>query len=160
METKKRRPKGTGSVHQRRTGLWCGQVHLGWAGGKRNRRTIYGRNREEIEQAVARILARPEDEREALILRHNATVTGTWSDLLIEADTRGTHTAEAWAAKLAAVGCCIYCGSDGPLTLDHAVPLSRGGDNSLANVVPACFPCNASKGADTAYEFIRRLLTA
>lgn len=160
METKKRRPKGTGSVHQRFDGRWCGQVQIGWPGGKRRRRTVYGKTYEQVEEALVRILARPEGERDALVVQHNATVAGSRGDLLAEADARGTHTSEAWAAKVAAIGCCIYCGSDGPLLMDHVVPLGRGGDNSLANVVPACDSCNASKGADTAYEFIRRQLLA
>lgn len=40
---------------------------------------------------------------------------------------------------------CAYCESDGPLTMDHVVPLSRGGRHTVGNVVPACGPCNGSK---------------
>lgn len=28
---------------------------------------------------------------------------------------------------------------------DHVIPLSRGGSNSITNVVPACKPCNSGK---------------
>jgi len=41
---------------------------------------------------------------------------------------------------------CIYCGSQKRITLDHVVPLSRGGRNSIGNLVPACLSCNCSKG--------------
>lgn len=43
--------------------------------------------------------------------------------------------------------CCAYCGEkpDGQLDPDHVVPLSRGGYNSTANLLPACRPCNADK---------------
>lgn len=36
--------------------------------------------------------------------------------------------------------------SDVSLTMDHVIPLSRGGDHSIDNIVPSCFSCNASKG--------------
>jgi 5-methylcytosine-specific restriction endonuclease McrA len=32
-----------------------------------------------------------------------------------------------------------------PLTMDHVVPLSKGGPHTKENVVPACRPCNARK---------------
>ncbi|MBN1312312.1 MAG: HNH endonuclease [Anaerolineae bacterium] len=48
---------------------------------------------------------------------------------------------------------CAYCGQQREgLTPDHVVPLSRGGDNALSNIVPACGPCNLSKGARTPEE--------
>lgn len=39
---------------------------------------------------------------------------------------------------------CIYCGGPGG-TVDHVVPLSRGGRHAEGNLVPACLPCNSSK---------------
>jgi hypothetical protein len=45
---------------------------------------------------------------------------------------------------------CHYCGARsklGELTVDHVVPLARGGSNARANKVLACRPCNAAKGA-------------
>jgi HNH endonuclease/Helix-turn-helix domain len=43
---------------------------------------------------------------------------------------------------------CVYCGYKGSaLECDHSIPLSRGGDNSIENLVTACRPCNLSKGA-------------
>jgi 5-methylcytosine-specific restriction endonuclease McrA len=41
-------------------------------------------------------------------------------------------------------GCCAYCGKPGT-TIDHVVPLSKGGRDEIANVLPACKPCNSSK---------------
>jgi 5-methylcytosine-specific restriction endonuclease McrA len=43
--------------------------------------------------------------------------------------------------------CCAYCGSDGPLHLDHVEPLARGGLHTPDNLVPACQRCNLSKQA-------------
>lgn len=39
---------------------------------------------------------------------------------------------------------CFYCG-DVATTLDHVVPLSRGGLHIPANLAPACTRCNCSK---------------
>ncbi|HVT44445.1 MAG TPA: HNH endonuclease [Thermoanaerobaculia bacterium] len=44
---------------------------------------------------------------------------------------------------------CQYCGkrfSSSELSLDHVIPISRGGRSSWENVVCACLPCNVKKG--------------
>jgi 5-methylcytosine-specific restriction endonuclease McrA len=44
---------------------------------------------------------------------------------------------------------CQYCGkrfTASELSLDHVVPISRGGRSSWDNVVCACLPCNVRKG--------------
>lgn len=41
---------------------------------------------------------------------------------------------------------CAYCGrTDAPLTIDHIIPKSRGGDTSFENCVASCKPCNNRK---------------
>jgi hypothetical protein len=42
--------------------------------------------------------------------------------------------------------CCIYCGSVEHLSLDHIIPLSKGGPDIISNQVYACQSCNSSKG--------------
>lgn len=42
-------------------------------------------------------------------------------------------------------GRCAYCGRKRKLTMDHVVPLSRGGAHDVDNVVAACDTCNKSK---------------
>jgi 5-methylcytosine-specific restriction endonuclease McrA len=42
---------------------------------------------------------------------------------------------------------CAYCCRTTTLTIDHVVPISRGGLDEPSNVVPACKSCNSSKGA-------------
>lgn len=44
--------------------------------------------------------------------------------------------------------CCAYCGKLLPLnqlTQDHIIPLSRGGNHTKSNIVPACISCNCRK---------------
>lgn len=48
---------------------------------------------------------------------------------------------------------CTYCGATKNITVDHIVPLSRGGKHEQANLAPACFSCNSSKGARTLDEW-------
>jgi 5-methylcytosine-specific restriction endonuclease McrA len=40
---------------------------------------------------------------------------------------------------------CFYCASRPATTLDHVIPLNRGGTNYEGNLVPACRSCNSSK---------------
>jgi len=48
---------------------------------------------------------------------------------------------------------CFYCGSKGRITMDHVIPLSRGGWHSIGNLVAACKSCNSSKGTKTITEW-------
>ena len=61
-----------------------------------------------------------------------------------------------WQSKLN-VGLCHYCGKKferEELTMDHIVPLARGGKSSRGNIVPACQPCNSDKKYYTPAELI------
>ena len=53
-----------------------------------------------------------------------------------------------WWKNRVALGICHFCGLRFPpdeLTMDHLVPVSRGGKASRNNVVPACKECNSRK---------------
>jgi len=52
-----------------------------------------------------------------------------------------------WQQKLA-IGVCYYCGSvfePRDLTMDHIVPLARGGRSTKENLVTCCKNCNNRK---------------
>lgn len=55
-------------------------------------------------------------------------------------------------------GRCFYCGTtltlDGKWHIEHQMPRALMGPDELVNLVPACVPCNLSKGDRTALEFI------
>ena len=48
MSIRARRGHGEGSVFQRSNGMWVAQVDLGWIGGRRRRRTVYGGSEREV----------------------------------------------------------------------------------------------------------------
>lgn len=64
---------------------------------------------------------------------------------LMRARAMGTHTDEEWKALKEKTGCCVSCGSEGALTKDHIIPISRGGCDCLQNLQPLCQPCNSKK---------------
>ena len=53
-----------------------------------------------------------------------------------------------WWKRRCAKSVCYYCGQKIPpkeLTMDHIVPISRGGRSTKSNVAPACKECNTKK---------------
>jgi 5-methylcytosine-specific restriction enzyme A len=60
---------------------------------------------------------------------------------------RALRKSQWWQRKLAK-GECHYCRrkvAPADLTMDHLVPLVRGGQSTRGNVVPACKACNSRK---------------
>lgn len=60
---------------------------------------------------------------------------------------RELKTSQWWKREISR-GVCHYCGQKIPpdeLTMDHVVPLVRGGKTTKGNVVPACKTCNSKK---------------
>ncbi|XP_022932702.1 uncharacterized protein LOC111800353 [Cucurbita pepo subsp. pepo] len=47
---------------------------------------------------------------------------------------------------------CQYCSSHESLTIDHVLPVSRGGEWTWENLVAACVKCNSKKGQKTVEE--------
>ncbi|NLF23421.1 MAG: hypothetical protein GX590_09705 [Lentisphaerae bacterium] len=97
-------------------------------------------------------------------------MTGDWID--IQADPR--HVARerararvlrgsAWWRQQLAAGRCHYCGAVFPpaeLTMDHVIPVARGGRSIPGNVVPACTACNRTKRHLTPAEQVLATLDA
>lgn len=74
-------------------------------------------------------------------------------DLETEDLKRERHRARAlresqWWKRRLAKGICHYCNRPTPpkeLTMDHIIPVSRGGKSTKGNVVPCCKECNNAK---------------
>jgi 5-methylcytosine-specific restriction endonuclease McrA len=51
-------------------------------------------------------------------------------------------------------GLCFYCGCEllpfgqekNSFSIDHVIPLAKGGSNEIDNLVPSCRVCNSKKG--------------
>ena len=63
------------------------------------------------------------------------------------AKARELRESQWWKRRLAK-GVCHYCGrhvAPKELTMDHVVPMSRGGKTTRGNVVACCKACNTAK---------------
>ena len=78
-----------------------------------------------------------------------------WFDMRVDpaqiakerAKAREPRRTNWWQAQIQK-GVCHYCGRKFPpseLTMDHVVPLSRGGRSTKGNIVPCCKECNNGK---------------
>jgi 5-methylcytosine-specific restriction endonuclease McrA len=53
-----------------------------------------------------------------------------------------------WWKRKRSTGICYYCGGKfkpAELTMDHLIPVTRGGKSAQGNLVPACKECNNKK---------------
>ena len=67
-----------------------------------------------------------------------------------EQQAGGTYTVTEWRALCDWFGnLCLRCGAIGELSVDHVVPLSKGGSNAIGNLQPLCKPCNSMKHTKT-----------
>jgi 5-methylcytosine-specific restriction endonuclease McrA len=60
-----------------------------------------------------------------------------------------------WWKRRCSTGVCHYCGKQvgaKALTMDHLVPIIRGGRSAKGNLVPACKDCNNRKRHSLAWE--------
>jgi 5-methylcytosine-specific restriction endonuclease McrA len=64
-----------------------------------------------------------------------------------KARARELRNSQWWKRKRSS-GTCYYCGGKfkaDELTMDHLIPIVRGGRSLAGNVVPACKECNTKK---------------
>ncbi len=76
----------------------------------------------------------------------------------------GTCSREQWLGRFQFYGGhCAYCPRElqfEEAQMEHRIPISRGGSNWPANIVPACADCNLRKGTKTSTEFGARMVAA
>ncbi len=61
-----------------------------------------------------------------------------------------------WWQQKTSAGTCWYCGLQvgfKNLTMDHVIPLSRGGRSTKDNLVPCCKECNNKKKSSLPVEW-------
>lgn len=111
------------------------------------RRRHYRRNRERLIHAAVEASRRKGWNVEQVRERRRLLATAEGS--FTQEEFNGLCAAFSWR--------CAYCG-DRPdqLTTDHVVPLSKGGGNSIDNILPACRSCNSSKKDESLEAFLAR----
>lgn len=60
-----------------------------------------------------------------------------------------------WWKQLVGKGVCYHCENKlkaADLTMDHLIPIARGGKSDKKNCVPSCKDCNTKKGNKTRAE--------
>ena len=84
-------------------------------------------------------------------------------DLRRERNKARELRASPWWKRQCAKGRCHYCGRPTPardLTMDHIVPIARGGRTTRGNVAPCCKDCNNRKKGMLPMEWEAFLETA
>jgi len=69
----------------------------------------------------------------------------------------------SWWKQQVGRGICYYCEKKflpAELTMEHILPIARGGTSSKKNCVPCCKDCNSKKGAKTKVELALEELKA
>lgn len=67
-----------------------------------------------------------------------------------ERQAEGSYTAKEWRALCDWFGgYCLRCGAHSFLTIDHVIPLIKGGANHIGNLQPLCKSCNSIKREQT-----------
>lgn len=66
-------------------------------------------------------------------------------------NTHGSFTLKEWETLKAQYNwtcpCCKKSEPDTKLTIDHIIPISKGGSNNIENIQPLCKSCNCKKSA-------------
>ena len=68
---------------------------------------------------------------------------------------RKLRSSQWWKRKRSS-GICHYCENNfipSELTMDHVIPLSRGGKSEKFNLVPCCKECNTKKSQFLPFEW-------
>lgn len=87
-------------------------------------------------------------------MERNKTVTVPFISDVTEADLKKERTKtqelrrSQWWKRKRSEGICYFCRkkfNPKELTMDHIVPLIRGGHSTKGNIVPACKECNTKK---------------
>lgn len=63
--------------------------------------------------------------------------------------------ASQWWKRKRSTGLCHHCGGKFPardLTMDHLVPIIRGGKSTKGNLVPSCKRCNTKRKHSLPFE--------
>ena len=128
-----------GEINERRRKQWAANPlpEEAKAAAAERSRAWYAANKEHHKQMSLRWAAENRQTHNAVQARRRAR----------KASVVNTLTSAEWLETLEVFNhACAYClRRDFPLTMDHVIPISKGGPHTVDNVVPACKPCNSKK---------------
>lgn len=145
------RDRARGSIYRAENKERIAAANAAWAIANREHRAAYRAARRDHTRALALVWARanPELSRAKCARRRALRRGAAVSDL----------TGPQWAVIADTFGRrCVYCRRATELTQDHVVPLSKGGNHTASNVVPACRSCNSKKQAGPPMVAIQPML--
>ncbi len=103
---------------------------------KEKNKAWYAANRESESQKYKKWAQENREHRLSLNHRRRATLKSVG----------GSYTVQEWKALCRKYNHrCLCCGKRKPLTVDHVVPISKGGPNTIDNIQPLCGSCNSRK---------------
>lgn len=100
----------------------------------------YEENKDAMQEKSARWRKSNPDKRRIQHQRRRALKNNAFGDFSKDDLSRLTEAQD---------GKCLMCGKKEKLTIDHIVPLSKGGSHEITNIQLLCFSCNSSKKATT-----------
>lgn len=78
-----------------------------------------------------------------------------------KAKARELRQSQWWRQQIGP-GICYHCQKKmkpQELSMDHLIPIGRGGKTSKKNCVPSCKECNSKKGALTKFEMVMQKMS-
>ena len=95
----------------------------------------YQENKEQICANQAEYYRKNPDKSKARVAKRRAQKAGVPCDGSTLVDVIGRHGQN-----------CLCCGTDQKLSVDHVIPISYGGHDTIENLQPLCLSCNDRKG--------------
>ena len=110
-------------------------------------REYYKKNKEKVKENNKKWIKENRDHKSMLthLRREKEKKTKGFSDKI-----------ESFKIRMEEIGECVFCGSKENITIDHLIPISKGGSNEINNLFPACRSCNSSKNASDWLEWYRK----
>lgn len=132
------RGKGSGSIYQRKDGLWCASIEAGSVDGKRRKKVVTSKDRAVVERKL-----------QELTEGYQPREFKSRPEYMRAAREIATHTPQQWYAKLRSLPkTCRYCDTalnHFNMVKDHMIAIEAGGSDGIDNVQPLCWECNVEK---------------
>lgn len=130
---------------------------------KQYKQKNYNKNKEKYHSVANERYHTPEGKAkyQARVKKYSATEKGKLTNRTKRARRKALkqnllsdYTPKQWEqCKKVFNGECAYCGKYNELTQDHFLPITKGGEYTINNILPVCRSCNSSKCNDDFSEW-------